>query len=74
MREKSPLACVYIIWGGKDVAYFVSTRRYSGFFHLLMALTMHEYILPGILADEGQLVGSRAYHFTILCMKILAKL
>jgi hypothetical protein len=53
---------------------FVLASRYTSLLHLLVALTMHVYILPSIVANEGQLVGSRADYFTVLCMKFLAKL
>ena len=53
---------------------FVLANRYTSLLHLLVALTMHVYILPSIVANEGQLVGSRADYFTILCMKLFAKL
>ena len=68
------MAGVHIIGGGNNVMCFVLARRYTSLLHLLVALTMHVYILPSIVANEGQLVGSRADHFTILCMKLLAKL
>jgi hypothetical protein len=53
---------------------FFLANRYTSLLHLLVALTMHVYILPSIVANEGQLVGSCADHFTILGMKLLAKL
>jgi hypothetical protein len=68
------LACVHIIGGDNNAMCFVLPNRYTSLLHLLVALTMHVYILPSIVANEGQLVGSRADHFTILCMKLLAKL
>ena len=74
MREETPLACVNIIGGDNNGMCFVWADRYTRLLHLLVALTMHVYILPGIVANEGQLVGSRADHFAILCMKLLAKL
>ena len=74
MREEVPLACVHIIGGDNNAMCFVLANRYTSLLHLLVALTMHVYILPSMVANEGQLVGSRADHFTILCMKLLAKL
>ena len=63
-----------IIGGEINVMCFVLANRYISLLHLLVALTMHVYILPSIVANKGQFVGSRADHFTILCMKLLAKL
>lgn len=68
------MACVRIIGGDNNVIYFGWPSRYTCLLHLLVALTMHVDILPSIVANERQLVGSRADHFTILCMKFLAEL
>jgi len=74
MRQEAPLACVHIIRRKDNVMYSARCRRYTILLHLLVALTMHVYILPGIVANEGQLVGSRADHFAILSVKLLAEL
>ena len=65
---------MHIIGGDNNVMCFALARRYTGLLHLLLALTVHVYILPSTVTDEGQLVGYRADHFAILCMKLLAKL
>jgi hypothetical protein len=65
---------VHIIGGDNNAICSVSANRYIGLLHLLLALTMHVYILPSTFINEGQLVGSRADHFSISCMKLHAEL
>jgi hypothetical protein len=39
-----------------------------------VALTVHVDVLPGTLANEGQLDGSDSHHWAILRVQLLAKL
>lgn len=65
---------MHIVRGDGNSMCLIWSNRDTVFLHLLVALTMHIYILPGMIANEGQFIGSRADHFPILCMKLLAKL
>jgi hypothetical protein len=67
---------MHIIRGYDDAMRlsFLRVRTAAGLFHLLLALTVHVYVFPGPLANEGQLVGFRAHDLAILRVELLGVL